>query len=452
MISSDNPATSFANHDTDFTVGHYRQLLRIARQKWPLVSYDAIPFGQRFLLWRHDCDYSLNRALALARIEHSEGIQATYFINPHSEFYNPLERGQLDILRQIQGMGHYLALHFDGMFFDTKDQFDLVRQLENEACLFEAFLGQRPIAFSFHNPSQFHLSCEAESYANMVNCYSRRFKEEVAYCSDSNGYWRFQRLYDVLYRGDHNMMQVLTHPGWWQDQPMSPREKVFRSVYGRSEATLRFFYKAIEDGGRENPSGVRPELNFLRSVDSRLFALFDFLWNEGRYLSLFFELWSLHELQIERLLRAKLTTAWSVPVSEVDSLFTSNHLAANSRCLFELLFEIDWLDAAGISCQIHKDLLHLRNQITHVSLSIQSRDLELGCLCLCEVMSQLAIWGLKQPFKYDGLAHFDSVEMKTFVGADRSYADAPEELDTVAPESSQKCWHVLKEELANLLK
>jgi hypothetical protein len=78
----------------DFTVSNYRQLLQTAKRVWEFADYSNIPWGKRFILWRHDVYFSLNRSLALAQIEQSEGVQATYFINPHSEFYNIFERSQ----------------------------------------------------------------------------------------------------------------------------------------------------------------------------------------------------------------------------------------------------------------------------------------------------------------------------------------------------------------------
>jgi hypothetical protein len=77
--------------------------------------------------------------------------------------------------------------------------------------------GIRPVAFSFHNPLAAHLDCDADVYGGLVNCYSKRFKQEVAYGSDSNGYWRFWRIFDVLYEKKDARLQVLTHPGWWKD-------------------------------------------------------------------------------------------------------------------------------------------------------------------------------------------------------------------------------------------
>ena len=47
----------------------------------------------------------------------------------------------------------------------------------------------------------------------MINAYAKYFKDNVEYCSDSNGYWRHQRLENFL-NNKHDKIQVLTHPVW----------------------------------------------------------------------------------------------------------------------------------------------------------------------------------------------------------------------------------------------
>ena len=158
MISSDNPPKRSATSDEDFTEQHYRQLLRTAKAAYRFVTYDAIPWGTRFILWRHDLDFSINRAAALASIEAEEGVTATYFVNPRSEYYNPFEPGQVRLLRHILGHGHRLGLHFDAAFHGVEDEETLHSKVAQEARWLDETLGVRPDAFSFHNPGADHLT------------------------------------------------------------------------------------------------------------------------------------------------------------------------------------------------------------------------------------------------------------------------------------------------------
>ncbi len=48
--------------------------------------------GKRYLILRHDVDFSVDRALELAKIENNYGISSTYFFLLHSDFYNIFEK------------------------------------------------------------------------------------------------------------------------------------------------------------------------------------------------------------------------------------------------------------------------------------------------------------------------------------------------------------------------
>ena len=141
-------------------------------------------------------------------------MRATYFVNPHSDFYNISEKNTLSSLLEILSLGHELGLHLDCDFYGSGSK-DLDATIIREADFLESLTGVRPLAFSFHNPTHQDLLNENSRYGGLVNCYSAYFKTVAAYCSDSNGYWRFHRLRDVLSQKDARCLQVLTHPGWW---------------------------------------------------------------------------------------------------------------------------------------------------------------------------------------------------------------------------------------------
>ena len=79
---------------------------------------------------------------------------------------------------------------------------------------------------------------DAESIAGLTNAYGESLRERYAYVSDSNGYWRHRRLPDVLEAAGEERLHVLTHPEWWQKEPMSPRERIERGEE-RSERRAR---------------------------------------------------------------------------------------------------------------------------------------------------------------------------------------------------------------------
>ncbi len=420
MISTENIATNRSTSDADFTLDEYRELLKIGKSNWEFARYTEIPWEQRFLLWRHDVDYSLNRSLALARIEKEEGVVATYFINPHSEFYNLSELGQFKIIKEILSLGHDLGVHFDAAFQGVMSEAELNCLVAREARNLEELLGAKPVAFSFHNPIAAHLTCEAEQYGGLINCYSRRFKSEVAYCSDSNGYWRFRRLYDVLEVATDPCLQVLTHPGWWQDEPMPPRQRVFRGAYGRAAAGMRLYDSGLQEHGRLNHAGAAGSLRFIEDSQPQLFELCDYLWNQGALQTLFVELWRLHEAQINRLCKAHLRKKWSVPEATVSAFFGGEGGLIDGWKLFNALFDNQWTSVTGVLETEYKMWIQTRNQLIHGHFSFGNAELEAGCVYLCQLIERLAAWGQQQSITYDGLAHLGSIGLptcKTVVGS-----------------------------------
>ena len=418
MITFQNNPTNTLVSDGDFTVTHYRELCQLALRSYQPAAYDAVPWTKRFVLWRHDLDLSLNRGLALANIERDVGLKATYFINPHSEFYNIAEAAQHRVVSEILMLGHDLGLHFDAAFYGDISEIDLNRFISHEADYLESLFGRKPVAFSFHNPSGVHLGFDAEHYGGLLNCYSKRFKSEVAYCSDSNGYWRFRRLHDVLLEAKDPCLQVLTHPGWWQEKPMPPRQRVFRSVYGRGAATLRAYDAWLEQNCRLNHSGAAASLTVLRNAPPRCYELSDYLWNQGEFETLFLELWRLHEAQINRLCNAQLCKQWRVPAAEVNAFFGEDGLRMDGWKLFATVFEVSWSQIVRIETVDCRHWMKTRNQIIHGRSSVSPEKVEEGCVALCGLIQRLAEWGKEQPVAYDGLADIESTVLPAVKTAD----------------------------------
>jgi hypothetical protein len=216
-----------------FTEDRYRELLRLAREHYAFVSFpDHRDASAGSLLWRHDLDLSVHRALALARIEAEEGVRATHFLLLHSAFYNALEPEITAAVREILRLGHALGLHFDPRFYG---QPDLDEALGRERALLEQVFETGVQAFSLHNPDLAGWSNDRDEIAGMVNAYGSDLRQRFGYASDSNGYWRFTPLDEVLASAaQHTRLQVLTHPEWWVPEPLSPRERVSRAIDGRA--------------------------------------------------------------------------------------------------------------------------------------------------------------------------------------------------------------------------
>jgi hypothetical protein len=238
--------------NADFTEERYRAILRLAREHYAFADYGTTSTAPH-VLWRHDLDFSVHRALALARIEAEEGATATYFVLLHSDFYNAFERAITQRLREIAALGHRVGLHFDPAYWDVRDDEQLADRLLFERGLLEEISGVEVGSFSFHNPDVGDaLRFDDDVIAGMINAYGRSLRDRYGYVSDSNGYWRFRRIADVVGAHEEPRLQVLTHPEWWVPQPMSPSDRVDRALMGRAQRVRADYDALLASLGREN--------------------------------------------------------------------------------------------------------------------------------------------------------------------------------------------------------
>ena len=237
----------------DFTESHYRELIRLAKKNYEFVDYNSRRIDNKHILWRHDLDTSIHRALKIAQIEKEEGVLSTFFVMVSSPFYNIAEKEVLDKFSQILSMGHKAGLHFDQKFFDFKNQEDFEKKIEVKKVFLEDIF-QKPLeAISFHNPDFNGLiDISKDSYSGMVNAYGPKIYNEYKYVSDSNGHWRFDRLFDVLADAKYQKLQILTHPEWWVETPMSPRIRILRAVDGRRNNCINSYDEFHKSSGRLN--------------------------------------------------------------------------------------------------------------------------------------------------------------------------------------------------------
>ena len=238
-------------HFSDFTWANYRKLLTLAKGVYEFRDYASSDQGGRFVLWRHDVDFSPRGALRFAELESEEGTTATYFFLLRSRFYNLLDEGSRDVVARIAALGHEVGLHFEYDYHGALGEAGLVDRLREEKEILEAVTGTEVRAFSFHMPTEATLRFTERTYAGLLNVDSEYFRSHVDHCSDSNGYWRHRRLEDVLRETESDRLQVLTHPVWWQYEPMPPAERLRLCVDQSGREMLAWYERVASESGRK---------------------------------------------------------------------------------------------------------------------------------------------------------------------------------------------------------
>lgn len=426
----------------DFTIDQYSELLRLAKENYQFTGYDDL-VKSRFILWRHDCDYSLNRALRLARLESEAAVKTTYFINPHCEFYNLLEKSQSKIVEKILSLGHDIGLHFDAEYYEIESEAELEEAVGKEAEWLQDWFDFKPVAFSFHNPTEFTLSCERESYGGLINCYSKIFRSSISYCSDSNGYWRHQRLRDVIEEASEPKLQVLTHPGWWQETALHPRQRIFRSIFGRAQSIMNFYDTAVQDFGRENLSGKPAEFEYLYELGIEQYRHCDLLWNSAQFTTLFIDLYRMHESQVRQVCGLHVINAWSVPSSEVDSYLYGDSANIEAWRLFQAVFNTDWNQVCPESIGEHSKWILLARQLIRGSNRHPNARIEQGCVYMLKCLVNFDAWMRKKTsIRLDGIGGFTKDENESVSGKS----------ETEAEQIGLGKWQELKQVVSLLLK
>jgi hypothetical protein len=240
----------------DFTEDSFRALIQALKSGGYRFAGYRETITERHVLWRHDVDFSMHRAARLAAIEAEEGVVATYFINPHSAFYNLLEPEISRLAARIRDLGHEIGMHFDAGAFQVPiwKRPELEHALARERALLENMLDARIYCVSWHNPDLSNLlDFDADEIAGLMSAYGATLRRDYSYCSDSNGYWRFRPMADVIAEGLPRL-HLLTHPEWWTPEPMAPSARIDRAILGRARAVRRNYDTLLAAGGRKNVS------------------------------------------------------------------------------------------------------------------------------------------------------------------------------------------------------
>lgn len=236
---------------SDFTLTNYQKLLKLAATRYIFRFFDQNYVNSSILL-RHDLEFSIPIALKMAHIEAALGIKATYFVQLHSEFYNALEKDSIKSILAIKNLGHQIGLHFDSLFWNVETEDQMTNHILIDKEVLEKYTGATVKAFSFHNNTEFTLSCRKEKYAGLFNVYSDYFRKHYAYNADSLGYWRYERLEDRLTEAKEDSIQVLIHDGMWQEEVLPPRRRIFKVIDDRAKWLKKIYDDYLKKIGGTN--------------------------------------------------------------------------------------------------------------------------------------------------------------------------------------------------------
>jgi hypothetical protein len=175
-----------------FTLDHYREMLRAAREAGYRFATFRRPPQRGDVLVRHDVDLSLEAALEMAELEAQEGATTTYLLMTQSVFYNLASREGDAAIERLRELGHVVGLHAVHPRADLDPRLDPV--------------------IAWHNPDPEYMT---EPIDGAVNPMAPPYFDPATYRSDSNQRWRSGCPHEELRERRFLWLQLLVHPEIW---------------------------------------------------------------------------------------------------------------------------------------------------------------------------------------------------------------------------------------------
>jgi hypothetical protein len=208
----------------DFTLSHYRELLRnIADRLSPRTFAAHLSNGhvnQSYVLLRHDIDVSFPAATAIYNIELDMGVRSTYFVRTRSQWYSLQDPAVSAWLRDAVEHGFEIALHEDVTRLEP-DPHKVVRMLCEDRELIETITGAPVSGVSTHMPKRSAVPLTSDMVK--VAGFSYEAGESAfnlpgtAFFSDANGAWKISC--PCKSATPPSRLYLLTHPVWWVTPP-----------------------------------------------------------------------------------------------------------------------------------------------------------------------------------------------------------------------------------------
>jgi len=211
------------------------------------------PTDKKICLLRHDVDYSIDQAVAMAEIEYDAQVKSSYYVLHTATYYN--QPNFIERCRYLQDMGHEVGLHNNIITAALKDPYADPEKLLAVELAFLRGNGVDVVGTVSHGDDL----CNELGYTNyqlFKGCVSGKKPERIAevefyqvdmarhgldyealfvkrhcYLSDSGGvwWWDYPRGFDVPPADDvmgylENLagaegsftLHVLAHPIWWR--------------------------------------------------------------------------------------------------------------------------------------------------------------------------------------------------------------------------------------------
>jgi len=229
-----------------FSYSEYRNTIKLVQSYLPISDFkEVLDYKPSiFCVLRHDIEFSVDRALTMARIEADElGVKSTYTVQLRNNTYNALSQKNIEAIQEIKKLGHSIGLHQNPPQMEDDELIDyILKDIET----LEHYYDFEVDRFAFHrcgsNPGILEKYVEVP---NKINCYAKEFfhyfqgtkpdKIHVHYLADSNHTWKYGHPMHVDYSEYPWRMQLLTHPYSWTENGYENMNNFSKLIRARTD-------------------------------------------------------------------------------------------------------------------------------------------------------------------------------------------------------------------------
>lgn len=205
-----------------FSFDDYKEIIRIIKSTGTQADYEHALNKDKFIIMRHDVEYSVERAYELAKVEESMDFTSNFFFQWTNNSYNILSRRNMDMVKDMHERGHNIGLHYALNALTDMEQ--VRKRIVQEMDILSEMFGFKISQFSVHRPSKDILR-ENIKLPGIINAYQDEFftfgenitedsPVAVKYLSDANHIWRYGYP-DEKNILSYDKVQILTHPFAW---------------------------------------------------------------------------------------------------------------------------------------------------------------------------------------------------------------------------------------------
>lgn len=222
---------------------------------------------KKFIVLKHDVETNPQKALTLAKIEHSYNIQATYYV----QSYLLKDDGNIKILQEINRLGHEVTYHYDVLDNNRGDWQKAIKEFEDSVRMFEGYGFKVNTVCPHGNPvmnrngwvsnKDFFRNQEiSKKYDNIIDIVvnlPQKIGKKYLYISDAGYGWKlisdianndkigakpdinlkcFEEIIKLINKG--NSVIISTHPHRWHRYSVVARFRVLLFILLRTTARL----------------------------------------------------------------------------------------------------------------------------------------------------------------------------------------------------------------------